>query len=154
MNLFFYIVSSINNTYCMETIAARPPVKFEYPSLSERVQSTFIDSIFIITMMFVFSSVLERFDHVPDWIRIALFFSIWGIYEPLCISSGCTIGNYLKGIRVRQFANPLKKLNIFRSFLRYLFKIALGWVSFLTIHSNDERRAIHDFASGSIMIKK
>ncbi|MES1198207.1 MAG: RDD family protein, partial [Chitinophagaceae bacterium] len=67
---------------------------------------------------------------------------------------GFTLGNFIKGIRVRQYSNKVKRINIFQAILRYIFKIALGWLSFITIHSNPEKRAIHDFVSGSVMIKK
>lgn len=104
--------------------------------------------------MFVFSSVLEKYDNAPDWIRIVLFFGLWAIYEPLCITFGFTLGNYAKGIRARNISNPKKKLNIFQAFFRYVLKIALGWLSFVTIHFNPEKRAIHDLAVGSVMVKK
>jgi hypothetical protein len=32
-------------------------------------------------------------------------------------------------------------------------KVMLGWLSFLTIHTNTEKRAIHDLFIGSVMIK-
>lgn len=126
----------------------------EYPSLSERIQSTFIDSIFIILMMFAFASVLDHYANTPDWIRIVLFFGLWLIYEPVCTSLGFTIGNYFKGIRVRQHNAPGNRINIFQAIVRYVLKFSLGWISFLTIHTNLEKRAIHDFASGSVVIKK
>lgn len=139
----------------METGAlSQPAITMEYPSLSERFQSTFVDTIFIVVMMFIFASALERYENAPDWIRIALFFGLWAIYEPLCITFGCTIGNYMKGLRVRSHSNPSKRINFLQAFVRYVLKLALGWISFLTIHSNKERRAIHDFAVGSVMIKK
>jgi uncharacterized RDD family membrane protein YckC len=131
-----------------------PTTTFEYPSLSDRVQSTFIDTILIIVLMFVFSSILEKYDNAPDWIRIVLFFGLWAIYEPLCTSFGFTLGNYAKGIRARNISNPQKKLNILQSFLRYVLKVGLGWLSFVTIHFNPEKRAIHDLAVGSVMLKK
>ena len=127
-------------------------VKDEYPLLSDRVQSSFIDGIFIIVMMFVFASLLD--DNAPDWIRIALFFGLWAVYEPLCTSLGGTIGNQLKGLRVRKNAATNKRINIFQGFIRYVLKMSLGWISFITIHTNKERRAIHDLAAGSVMIRK
>ena len=139
----------------METIALDEiSSQVSYPTISDRVQSTFIDTIFIIIMMFVFASILDKYGDSPDWIRIVLFFGIWGVYEPLCTSLGFTIGNYIKCIRVRAAANPMKRINIFQAFVRYILKILLGWISFLTMHFNPHRRAIHDFASGSIMIRK
>ena len=124
-----------------------------YPSLSDRVQSTFIDTIFIIILMYASASALDRYENAPGWIRIALFFGIWGVYEPLSTTLGCTIGNYLKGIRVRQVSNSSKRINIIQAFFRYVLKISLGWISFLTIHSNPQKRAIHDLAAGSVMVK-
>src|SRR5688572_8669665 len=122
----------------------------EYPTLSERVQSTFIDTVFIIALMFVFASVLERYENAPDWIRIALFFSIWGVYEPVCTSLGFTLGNYFKNIRVRRVSDISRKVNILQALIRYILKGLLGWISFLSMHLNPQRRAIHDFAAGSI----
>jgi uncharacterized RDD family membrane protein YckC len=138
----------------MDTVAIPDPIAVEYPTLSDRVQSTFIDTIFIVIMMFIFASALERYENTPDWIRIALFFGLWAVYEPLCITLGCTIGNYIKGIRVRSNRDRTKRINFLQAFFRYVLKFTLGWISFLTIHANKERRAIHDLAVGSVMIRK
>ena len=54
-----------------------------YPSLSDRVQSNFIDVVLIIVLMFIASSVLDKYETAPDWIRIVLFFGLWAVYEPL-----------------------------------------------------------------------
>lgn len=138
----------------METIVSEnPSLLSEYPTLSDRVQSTFIDTIFIVILMFISASFLDRYEHAPDWLRIALFFVIWAIYEPLCTTLGFTLGNLIKGIRVRKANNTSRKINFFQAFIRYLIKISLGWISFLTMHSNKQKRAIHDFAAGSVMVK-
>jgi len=125
----------------------------EYPLLTERVQSTFIDTIFIITLMFAFSAILDKVDNPPDWLRVAMFFSIWLMYEPVSTTLGCTLGNYVKGIRVRCFSDTARRINIFQALLRYVCKVLLGWISFLTINSTPGRRTIHDLVSGSVMIK-
>ena len=125
----------------------------KYPQLSDRVQSTFVDTILLIVLMFVFASVLDKFENVPDWVRILMFASLFIIYEPVCMVFGSTLGNYIKGIRVRKNNDSTKRINIFQAIVRYPVKVLLGWVSFLTIHSNPKRRAIHDLVSGSVMIK-
>ena len=125
----------------------------KYPQLTERVQSTFIDLILIIVMMFVFASILDRYENVPDWIRILMFALLFIIYEPLFMTFGFTLGNYIKGIRVRKNSDSTKRINFFQAVIRYPIKIFLGWISFLTINSNPKRRAIHDLVSGSVMIK-
>jgi hypothetical protein len=42
-------------------------------------------------------------------------------------------------------------INIFYSIFRYLSKLLLGWISLLTIHSDDYGRAIHDKIGNSVM---
>ena len=123
-----------------------------YPALSDRIQSTFIDSLFIVLLMCLFSGVLDRYERAPDWIRIALFVGLWAIYEPVATVLGGTIGNRIKGIRVRQHGNEQRRINLAQAYLRYVLKVSLGWISFLTMHSNSQRRAIHDFASSSVMV--
>jgi uncharacterized RDD family membrane protein YckC len=102
--------------------------------------------------MFLFSSILDRIQDPPEWLHITMFVGIWVLYEPLCTTLGCTIGNYLKGIRVRRVGDHSKKINFIQALLRYAVKVFLGWLSFLTIHQNTERRAIHDLAAGSVMV--
>lgn len=90
----------------MNAQASVTTATLEFPTLSDRVQSTFIDSIFIIALMFISASSLDKYENAPDWIRIAVFFGIWAIYEPLFTTLGGTIGNRLKGIRVRSHQTP------------------------------------------------
>lgn len=125
-----------------------------YPALSERIQSSFIDGIFLVILMFIASAVMDRYEPVPDWVRMVVFFGIWGLYEPLCTTLGFTLGNYIKRVRVRQAGNPARRINFLQAFVRYVLKITLGWVSFLTIHSNPGRQAIHDIAAGSVVIRQ
>ncbi|TKC05415.1 RDD family protein [Pedobacter polaris] len=125
----------------------------KYPSLVTRLQSTLIDTILIIVLMLIFSNVLDRFPNVPDWLRIILFALVFIIYEPVCTCLGSTLGNYVKGIRVRRNEDTSKRISIFQAIIRYPIKFALGWISFLTIHTNLQKRAIHDLAAGSVMIE-
>ncbi|MBK6901485.1 MAG: hypothetical protein IPH04_01390 [Saprospirales bacterium] len=37
---------------------------------------------------------------------------------------GCTIGNYISGIRVRKFGEEEKRINIFSSYLRFIVKFS------------------------------
>ncbi|MGG9971514.1 RDD family protein [Ferruginibacter sp. SUN002] len=125
----------------------------KYPELTDRIQSTFIDAILIVILMFVFAGILDKYDNVPDWVRMTMFAGLFIAYEPLCMTLGSTLGNYLKGIRDRKHSDSTKRINIFQAIIRYPIKVLLGWVSFLTINSNPKRRAIHDLVSGSVMIK-
>ena len=129
-----------------------------YPTLSKRVQSIFIDLLFMILMMLVSGWILDKLnpqqEEGDEWIRAALFVGIWGIYEPVAMTLGCTLGNFLIKIRVRKQNNTGKKINILQAYVRFIVKFFLGWISFITISFNEERRAIHDFASGTIVLSK
>ena len=129
-----------------------------YPELKTRVQSTFIDGIFMIGLMFLAGTILEKINPSQEeedgLVRAIIFVSIWAIYEPLATTMGCTLGNYLMKIRVKKHQDTAKKINLLQAFVRFILKFFLGWISFLTIHSNKERRAIHDFAAASVMIEK
>ncbi|MCH5689637.1 RDD family protein [Niabella sp. W65] len=123
-----------------------------YPSLTDRIQSTVIDAVLIVISMFMIAMILDRYEHVPDWVRIGLFIGLVVVYEPLCTTLGFTLGNYIKGIRVRRFDNSTKRINFLQAILRYVFKLALGGISFLAIFFTKKRRAIHDLVAGSVMI--
>jgi len=133
-------------------------MEVNYPSLAKRIQSIFIDSLLIIVLMFLSGWILDKMNpeqnEGDEWIRIVLFIALWGVYEPLSMTLGCTLGNYLMKIRVRKHNNAGKKINLLQAYARFIIKFFLGWLSFITISFNPERRAIHDFASGSIVVEK
>ncbi|RXR31236.1 RDD family protein [Flavobacterium piscinae] len=124
----------------------------EYPTILERIKSTTIDTIIIIAFMYFASEILNSFENVPDFIRMILFALIL-LYEPILTAFGATIGNEKMEIRVRSNANHAKKINFFQAVIRVILKYLLGWLSFITLFFSDKGRTIHDYASGSIMIK-
>src|SRR5687767_13113399 len=116
----------------------------QYPEIKDRIQATFIDTILIIVIMFIFSALIDKYENIPNWLRISMFVSLFFVYEPLCQSLGFTLGNLIKGIRVRKNSNPSKRINFFQAIIRYPVKVLLGWISLLTIGSDSKKRAIHD----------
>lgn len=130
----------------------------EYPELKTRIQSSFIDGLLIIVLMLVSAWALDKAgvgdEEEGGMLKAIIFVSIWGIYEPLATTLGATLGNYFMKIRVRKMDANGKRLNIFQAFIRFVFKFFLGWLSFVTINFNKERRAIHDIVAGSVMLEK
>nr|WP_294921667.1 RDD family protein [uncultured Flavobacterium sp.] len=124
----------------------------KYPLMLERIQSTLIDSVLIIACMIIFSDILSNFKNVPIWLRAVLLISLF-LYEPIATTFGGTIGNNIKGIRIRKIADEAQSINFFQAIIRYFFKLLLGWLSFISIFSNNKQRAIHDIFSGTVMIK-
>lgn len=124
----------------------------EYPTILERIKSTTIDTIIIIAFMYFASEILNSFENVPDYVRVILFAGIL-LYEPILTVLGATIGNEKMNIRVRSNSNQAKKINFFQAIIRFILKFSLGWLSFITFFFSDKRRTIHDYVSGSIMIR-
>ena len=73
------------------------------------------------------------------------------LYEPIFTSRFCTLGQKIMGIRVREIFS-LQKISIPKAYLRIVIKIFLGFISFFSIPFSSERRAIHDFVAGTIVV--
>jgi uncharacterized RDD family membrane protein YckC len=124
------------------------------PTIKARYISMLIDVLIIILISLAISSVFEIIGRVPGFVKGILFVVVVLFYEPILVASGNTIGQLIMHLRVRDFKNPDKKLTFHLAVLRTIVKILLGWLSFVTVTFNINRRAIHDFASGSIIISK
>lgn len=112
-----------------------------------------VDVVTIIVMMIILSEVFSSFSELPDWVRIAAFAFLWGGYEPLLTTIGCTLGQKVAGVRVRKYSDSSKTINIAQAYLRFIIKFFLGFISFFTITTNKERRAMHDLISGTVVIE-
>jgi uncharacterized RDD family membrane protein YckC len=136
------------------------PEKIDYskvyvlPTIKARYISMLIDVLIIVLISIAITSLFDIIGQVPGFVKGILFVVVVLLYEPILITSGSTIGQLFMNLRVRDFNNPDQKLTFHLAILRTLIKILLGWLSFITVTFNVNRRAIHDFASGSIMISK
>jgi len=123
-----------------------------HPSILDRLKSSLIDAIILIACMMLFSDILNNFTDVPVWVRVALFASLL-MYEPICTAFGATLGNHRMQIRVRRNSDESKRINFFQAIIRYVFKLSLGWLSFISVFVNPKGRTIHDLICGSVMVK-
>lgn len=128
-----------------------PTKKINYPSLLKRVQSTFIDSIITFTLIGVLVAVASKINDENVPLKVVAII-IGASYEPLMLSFSRTIGQRITKLRTKNIETGKRPILV-ASYLRYIVKCMLGWISFLTIHSNPERRAIHDLASGTVVIR-
>ena len=123
----------------------------ESPTILRRYLSTFIDGVFILSV-FIFSSLAIKSDSaIADYARIAVFLGLFFMYEPIFTSRFCTLGQKITGIRVRTNGS-YSKISIPAAYLRIIIKILLGFISLLSIPFTRDRRGVHDFASGSVVI--
>lgn len=132
-------------------------MQYQKPQLQTRLKSTVIDTLVYIFMLIILVEVFELFPHVSDWIR-GFFFFLTMLYDPIFTTTSRTLGQRLMNLRVvdhhaLKFENRLNRINFFQALIRVIFKWLLGIVSFFTIHTNEDKRAIHDYISGSVVIK-
>ncbi len=123
----------------------------QYPNIARRYLATFIDGLFIITIFVLIAYLFQGTDKLSVTIRLLTAFFMFFVYEPICTSKLCTIGQKILGVRIRSLqAN--QNISIVSAYIRIVVKIMLGIISFFTIPYSKNKRAIHDFAAGSVVI--
>ena len=125
-----------------------------FPSLIVRIKALVIDFLIILIVFTATTLFIDAFGDIPSFVKgFILIFMIW-LYDPVLTSfTGSTLGHKMMKLKVRKFMQPESKISIGQAILRFLTKWSLGWISFLTVTSNDHKRAIHDLVSGSIVLK-
>jgi len=58
----------------------------------------------------------------------------------------------LLGFRVRRFDDPSRRLSVLQSYGSVSRQDSAWVISFFAMGFNEERRALHDFAAGSIVV--
>ncbi len=130
-------------------------VEKNYPGVSDRVKAVVTDSFIIIFFLFVVSYIFSYFENVPTIIRIIAFVFVVILYDPFMTSVfGGTIGHMMFGIRVKRENNQTKNILFPFAIIRFIAKAILGWVSLLSVHGNEKRKAIHDYIVGSVVVYK
>ena len=125
--------------------------EIQYPSIVRRYLSSFIDGMFIIVACIIVSYIFQQNNDITVKFRVGLIILLAVTYEPVCTSKFCTLGQKITVIRIRRLPD-YKRLGILSAFLRSIVKLFLGLISFFTIPFTKKCRAIHDFASRSIVI--
>ncbi len=126
-----------------------------YAAIQDRIKAAVIDSIIIILALFITSEVFALFDSVPNYIKIIASIIIFILYDPLLTSmKGGTIGHTLSKITVRKEDKLEENISFPSALIRFILKVLLGWISLISISGNEKKKAIHDYAANSIVIKK
>lgn len=127
-------------------------IRGDLPDLIVRVKAIFLDTLFIVVLMAVFSSLFETMDYEGEKLRVYALLLIL-LYDPAMVSLGGRIGHRLMKLRVRRFSDESKNPIFPIAIIRFLGKSFLGWLSLITVSSNKSKRAIHDLISNSIVVK-
>jgi uncharacterized RDD family membrane protein YckC len=127
----------------------------QFPSLLTRVKALVLDSLVILFIFSTLSVSINYLGDIPTLVKgFMLVFMIY-LYDPILTSFfGATLGHRMMNLTVRKYDNQDMNISIGQALIRFFLKVILGWISFLTVTSNEQKRAIHDLASGSIVIHK
>lgn len=124
-----------------------------FPSLVTRIKAVFIDLVIMLVVFTASTLFIDAVGDIPDFVKgFILIFMVY-LYDPLLTSfTGSTLGHKVMKLKVRKYKHPECKISLGQAFLRFITKGFLGWISFLTVTANKRKRAIHDIASGSIIL--
>lgn len=77
--------------------------EMNYASLLNRVKAAIVDFLVLMGLVLAVSTILSKFDNVPDFVRIIFFILIFILYNPIFTSTiGATIGHLFLGLRIRR----------------------------------------------------
>lgn len=125
-----------------------------YPTLLERFKALVLDAGIIIVSLIAAGLVFQSFPEASGTVRGLVLIGIYMLYEPVMVSLGGTIGHRVFGMVVRSHADRNRKVMFPLALVRSLVKWLLGWLSFISMIGNEERRSVHDIASRSIVLYK
>lgn len=125
----------------------------QYPRLVQRYKALLIDGLLILLALIIIMIVVQD-SKFRTTVMVSSALILLLTYEPLLTSYSKTFGQRMMKIKVRSHRNPDERITLLNAYVRWFVKGLLGWVSFVTIHFNPERRAIHDLASDSVMISE
>jgi uncharacterized RDD family membrane protein YckC len=120
-----------------------------YPNLLRRYLATLLDLFALWLIIYAIAQVSSITDNsVLAYSLLALTVLL---YEPALTTYACTPGQVLMRIRVRSI-DGLRRIHLHQAIGRMIVKYFLGLISFLTVPARNDRRAIHDLSSGTIVI--
>src|SRR3954447_6571480 len=126
--------------------------KSPFPPLGRRYLGSVVDGLVVLAGTLLIGTVLGDVSPSLVPLRVALFVLLWVGYEPGGTAFGVTLGQRLLGYRVRREADPKHRIGLPAAAVRFVVKLALGLLSFITMGFNNRRRALHDLASGSVVL--
>ena len=123
-----------------------------YATLPMRIKAVAIDSLIVSLLLMALLQVLGLYFPKHSVLTAFAMFGMSLLFEPLLISSaGCTIGQYLMGIRViRKENGTLCPFHL--SIVRYIVKILLGLYSLVYMLFSSNRQGIHDYSAKTIVV--
>lgn len=121
------------------------------PTLLRRYVTTAIDGLLVVTVWVLPTAAWPSEDTAARYLRALLATAALFAYEPVCTGRFVTLGQWVTRVRVLRFDNG-RRIGVARAYGRIIVKVCLGVISFFVLPFTVGRRAIHDLATGSIVI--
>lgn len=126
--------------------------EYIYATLPMRIKAMAIDSLIYALLFITLPMLMTSLFPLSNEFRIISMILPILFLEPFLLSlAGCTIGQYLMGIRVVT-KDSGEKCFLPLSFARYIIKVLLGFYSLIYMLFSNERQAIHDYAAKTIVV--
>lgn len=136
-----------------QQLITQQEIPVEYPLLAERFKAMLVDAFLILFAMVLVSLLFSVFENAPGFVRGAVFILLIFLYDPLFVSfGGGTIGHRAMGLKVKSHSDRNRNVFLPLAILRFIVRWFLGWISFVTMISDKEKRAIHDLLCNSIVL--
>lgn len=123
----------------------------EQLSLVLRAEATVVDLLVPLLVFFGGRSLLINAE-IGGWpVRILALACL--SYEPILTRFAATLGQWMFSLRVRQHADPSRRISLPDAYARSAVKLLLGVVSAVAMLFNEARRTLHDVAVDSVVIR-
>jgi uncharacterized RDD family membrane protein YckC len=122
----------------------------QYPNALRRYLATLVDmavmwaGIFLIARLQVATG--------SDALAYTLVAALLLFYEPMLTVYASTLGQVVMRFKVRT-PGDLRRIRLAQAYARFVVKYLLGVISFLTMPTRSDRRAIHDLAAETIVVE-
>ena len=125
-----------------------------YSRFIRRVKAALVDSFVLALIMVSVVPALAGIESLPHFFRILITLLPIFLFEPVLVTlTGGSPGHHLFRIKIRNIAED-RKLSILKSIIRFIVKAFLGFISLTLILFTKKHQALHDIASGSIVVLK
>lgn len=122
-----------------------------YPRLLRRVRAVLIDEVVLLAALAGWWLTIGLSD-ASAAVKVGALCLVFMAVDPILVAwTGGTIGHHLMGMKVRR-ADRDTRVNLLVATVRGLLRYLLGAVSMVLILLTKRHQAIHDFATGTIVV--
>ncbi len=129
-----------------------PPIV--YTRLIKRVRAVLFDGLLMTLLLALLFGLVSLLGIQTRSLKLGIIVLPLVLFEPCLVAfTGGTVGQHWQKIRVTRRDGQCR-IHLLAAIIRFIAKLLLGWLSFVTIFASRRHQAIHDFLVGSIVTHK